>query len=535
MKGLRGYVSAFMIGVMGVWLAAPIQAAPPTIVVSIKSIDELLDDANYLGEAVGHEGLRSIAESAINSATGGSGLAGVDQEKPLGVYWNMTAAAKDDIGKTVVFLPISDVDAFKKLISMFAPDFKETDGLWTMTAGPMPIFAKMSGDYCFVCSSKEGLASLSDPAKLVNSKYDISIDVNVAAIPKDAKAQFLKMTEDQGRAGMANGPEPKSEAEKVGQQIGFDGALAALTAVTNDGDHITLGLDINSETHMTSLDLGLTSKSNSALAKTLSVYNKTTPAFAAIGSDEAPLRLVLSHPTPWTAETSKKMFDAMRKSAEASIDEDNKLDGASEKKAAKDVCKRLFNIIQATTDSGSVHSVVLLEEGDEETVRVIGGLKLAKGDEAGKLLDDIVKLAKESPDFAKVKLDAAKHAGARIHSIDPESDETTKMFGEGPGHLAIRTDSLWFALGGGNLDALKSALDQSGKKPSKAVAPISLKMKPATIVTLMEENDAGLIERAEAIAGEDGDVFNIEVVPDGTNGVKIRLEFGVDLLKLGAR
>jgi len=231
------------------------------------------------------------------------------------------------------------------------------------------------------------------------------------------------------------------------------------------------------------------------------------------------------------------VIDAMREYVNGEIDHDEKLKDDADREAAKDIAKRLFDIGQATVKSGSSHSMLVLEEGDEETVRIIGGTKIAKGDDAGKLFDDIMKLSEKNPEVASVKKDVAKHAGARIHAITPTlNEESTNLFGDSDGHMAVRADSLWFSLGGGNLDALKNALELSGKAPaksgSKPIAPISVKVKPATLVTLMEEDDEQLIERANSLAGEDGDYLNAEIAPIAS-GAKLAIEFGLDLFKLG--
>ena len=531
MKRVLRWQAACLLGLLSLWMASPVQAQQPTVVLSLKSVDELLDDADFIGKAVGQEGARETAEQFIGAFTGGQGLAGVDQEKALGLYWNVSAAGQPDM--PVVFLPISDEDAFKGLIKMLAPDLKEKDGQWSMTVTGQRLFAKLANGYCFVSNSADMLAKPADPKKIVNGKHDIALDVNIAGIPQPLKDQFLQQAETQGRAGLESGPEPKNEAEKKGQELGFEWTLAALTAVVNDGDRMTLGFDVNSESRLASVDFGLSGKSKTELAKAMTAYGKMTPAFAAVAAEDAPFRLVMSYPTTAMLEKLDELFSAMRDVADAEIDKDEKLKGDADKQAAKDVAKRLFDIGQATMKSGSLHSVVILEEGDDDTVRVVGGTKIAKGDDAGKLLDDILKLSKENKDVAKVKVDVAKHAGARIHAITGDLDEkTTDLFGEGPCHLAIRADSLWFSLGGGNLDALKKALDLSGKTAARPGAPISLRVKPAKLVTLFESDDEGLIGRAEAIAGKPGDVLNIEIVPT-PSGAKLHIEFGVDLFKLG--
>ena len=532
MKMVLRWQAAFLFGLLSLWMVSQVQAQQPTVVLSLKSVNELLDDADFIGPEVGQVlSPKEFALSSISDFTGGKGLAGIDLEKPLGLYWNVSAAGQPEM--PVVFLPISDEDAFKGLVKMLAPDLKETDGLWSMTAYGQRLFAEMANGYCFISNSADVLAKTADPKKIVNGKYDIALDVSIASIPQQLKEVFLQQTEQQGRAGLENGPEPKSDAEKKGQELGFEWTLAALTAVVNEGDRMTLGFDVNSESRLASIDFGLSGKSGTTLAKAMTAYGKTTPAFAAVATEDAPFRLVMSYPTTGMLEKLDDLFTTMREAADDEIDKDEKLKDDADKQAAKDVAKRLFDIGQATIKTGSLHSVVVLDEGDDDTVLIVAGTRVAKGDDAGKLVDDIVKLSKENEDVAKVKIDVAKHAGARIHAITGDLDEeTTDLFGEGPGHLAVRADSLWFSLGGGNLDALRKALDLSGKTVAKPGAPISLRVKPATLVTLFVSDDAGLIERAEAIAGKPGDVLNVEIVPT-PSGAKLHIEFGVDLFKLG--
>jgi hypothetical protein len=530
MKTVMRWQVACLIGMLSLWMVTSVQAQQPTVVLSLKSVDELLDDADFIGETIGQEGARETAEQFINVATRGQGLAGIDLKKSLGLYWNVDAAGQTEM--PVAFLPISDEDAFKGLVKTLAPDLKETDGQWRLTVNGQRLFAQIANGYCFVSNSADVLAKPADPKKIVNSKYDIALDVNIAGIPQHLKDAFLQQTEQQGRASLENSPDPKSDAEKKGQELGFEWSLAALKAFTNDGNLMTLGFDVNSETRLVSSDFGLTGKLNTVLAKAMTAYGKMSPAFAAVAANSAPFRLVISHPTTGVLEKLDEMFDAVRESINEEIDRDAKLKSDAEKQSVKNIAKRFCDIIQATAKSGSMHSVVILEEGDDETVRVVGGTKVAKGDDAGKLLDDIVKLSKENKDVAQVKVDVAKHAGARIHAITGDLDEkTSELFGEGPCHLAVRADSLWFSLGGGNLDALKKALDLSGKTAAKPGPPISLRVKPAMLVTLFESDDEGLIERAEALAGKPADVLNIEIVPT-PGGAKLHIEFGVDLFKL---
>lgn len=527
-----GLKTVFVFAMASAWICAAVQAEQPTVVLGIKSVESILEGIDLIGEVVGEPGLRATMETSIEQFTGGAGEDGVDRDRPLGVYWNIDESNPQGLGTLVVFIPVSSADNFEKLIRKFVPNLETADGQWKANVQGVPLFGTVSEDYFFVTTSSDGLSDLAEPESIVGDDYDIAIELNIAGIPQHLKAAFLSGVEQSAKNSSANAPPPQSDVEEQGRALGEEWTMAAIKSVANDGQKLTFGIDIDTESRMGTVDLALTGVPDSSLAKAFAVYNKLTPAFANVPTESTPLSLVMSIPTTGLKKVDS-LFKAIRESAMTEIDKDPKLTDAGDKRAAKDVANRLLTIFEATVKSGSLHSVIVMEEGDGDTIRLIGGTKVAKGDDAGKLWDDILKLSKESPDLAKVKTDVAKHAGARIHSITGDLDEKQEeMFGDNPIHLAIRPDSLWMAMGGGNLDALKNALDQSGKKAAKATPPISLRVMPATLVTFLEEDDEQLIERAKTLAGEDGDILVFEVAPADTNGVKMHFGFGLDLFTL---
>ena len=509
-------------------MATVVQAQQPTVVVSIRGIAALLDDAEFIGAEIGQTGVKESAETLIGVFTQQKGLAGIDQTKPLGVYVNVTAGGPP---APVVFLPVSDADALQDLVKVFIDDLEVTKGQWKGTAAGTKLFGKVSSGYLFLSTDAAALTKPADPTKIVSGKYDISLDVSLAAIPEPFKAQFLEQVESEGRKGLENGPEPKNEAERVGRDLGFDGTLAVMKAIVNEGDRLTLGIDLDEKTRLGGIDVSITGKSNSGMAKAMTAYGKIQPAFAGIGSEAAPVRVVISYPTTGFTEQLDAVFKALRSSADQEIAKDERLTEDKDKATAKKMASRLFDIAQATIKAGSLHSGFVLEDGGEGKIRMLGATRVAQGDDVSKLMDDAIKASKGSPELDKLKLDVAKQGGARIHAVTPElDDDTEKYLGDEPIHFAIRTDSLWFSAGGGNLVSLKKALDQ--KPATRTVgSPVSIQIKPAALVLLMEKDNEDLIERAKEIAGKPSDKASLDLAPIA-NGVKLRIEFGIDLLKL---
>lgn len=504
------------------------QAQQPTLVVSIRGIEPLLDDVDFIAAETGQEGGKAGIKELIGTFTGGKGLAGIDQSRPFGVYWNAAAS-----GMPVAFLPVSDADDLKGLLTDLTPDFKEAKGQWSMTVNGTKLFAKVSGTYCFVSNDVASLTKLPDPAKIVNTKYDIAVDASISSLPDELKTIFLSQVEVSGRQAMENAPEP-AEAEKVVRDTVFEGMLHCIKSLVNDGDRLTLGVDVDEPTRLAAIDFAVNGKPSTGMARSLTAFGKTQPVFASIGSETAPFRMVISYPTTGIRDEFDTVIQLAQEKANAEIDDSEKIQSDKDRETAKELVARLFGIIKATVKSGSMHSGIVLQPGTDDTAQMIAGMSVSQGDEASRLLDDVLKLSKDNPELGKFKIDADKHAGARIHAVTPDQDdENEKLFGTDEAHLAIRADSIWLSIGGGNLSGLKKTLDQTAR-PSVSrtpMAPISFRTKPAALVLLMEKEDEGLLERAREVVGKPGDNLNIEVVPV-TNGAKLRIEFGVDLLQL---
>lgn len=508
-----------------------VHAQQPTVVFSIRGVDPLIDDADFLASEVGQAGMKANIEQVLAGVTQGKGLAGIDRAKPLGVYWNSTAGGPPEM--PVAFIPVSDAKALKGLLTDLAPEFEDDNGTWSSTINGTKVIGKISNGYLFISPNLP--ARLPDASKIANTKYDTALEVSLASIPQPFKDMFLEQVEAAGRKHQEEGPEPANEAERVGREWGFNASLAVVKGVVNDGDKLTLGIEVDQKSRLGAVDLSLTGKSTSGMAKVFAAYGKIQPAFAGIGSDATPMRMVFSLPTPTDPEQVEAFFTQARKAFEDAIDKDAADDSQQARDFVKGIFKQLANVTQSTVKSGALHAGVLLESGTLESLRVIGGAKVANGDEVGKLLDEVIKQSKSNPDVAKLKLDVAKYAGARIHEVTVEH-KAEDHFGDGPAHLAFRNDSLWFSIGGDNLDALKKALDA---KPGRvAGSPISLQFKPAALMLLMADKDevsAGMNEkdraRAKKIVGKPGDKLNVDVAPINS-GIKLRVEMGIDLLQL---
>ena len=50
------WTATCLLGLLAMWMVSSARAEQPTVVLGIRSVDEILDDADFVGEAVGQNG-----------------------------------------------------------------------------------------------------------------------------------------------------------------------------------------------------------------------------------------------------------------------------------------------------------------------------------------------------------------------------------------------------------------------------------------------------------------------------------------------
>jgi hypothetical protein len=502
-------------------------AQEPVVVLSVKSVDALVADLKYVLSTAGQEG--DMIDGLVDQLTQGKGFAGIDRSKPIGAYVTLDAAQTPSF---VIFVPVNDNNAFRDLLATFFPRQNEAaGGMFSIQAEDQQFFGKFANGHCFLTLLPRALDKLPDPAKIASDKYSLGIEANLAKIPDEVKDGLLEQVEALVATAQEGQEQPANEVEARVRDRAQKMMLEIVRMIFKDADRMSLGLDVDQKSKLVALDLNLTPKTGSPLAASLANYQKTKSSFASIAGSDAAGSLNFAMPI---SDSMREFFrDSVRSSmdqARADIDESEKLQTVEQKKIVMDLLDRVGKVIEATADTGKVDGTIVINMASDGKAQIVAAGSVAQGDELAKIIDDAVKQNAGQPGFEKFKLDVAKHGGARIHSFEPElKGENKENISSGPGHLAIRSDAVYIALGGDSLAALKAAIDQTGKG-SPTRPPVSIRAQPSKLVALFGKGEDPNIKLArEAFTGE-GDHMSLELLPV-ERGARLRLELGEGFLR----
>lgn len=520
-------------------LVAPVgqlfaQNAKPVIVVSISSVEDTLSDIVYVTKAAGAEDAGRTAMVLGSVYTNG-----IDKKRPIGMYVSPKAGAKDFV--PVVFVPVSDL---KTILETFKGQLgapKDAgDGVQEVSGGGQPVYIKEKTGWAFVSNAKENLADLpADPAALLGNlpkEYTLAVKVNVSNIPEDLKKMGVDTIKEAFERQLQNNPRGGADAELVEKMQ--RNQMEALFKAVDELDEIMLGFAIDGPGKRTYLDVNVTAREGTSLAKQYALLADAKSSFAGFLIPNAAATLNFTQTMlKEDIDQAVGMLKGVRANAMKEIDNDPNLD-AAKRGAAKEVLGSLLDALVKTVEGGKVDGGAVLML-DAKTVDFAAGGLVADGKSIEDSFKRLIELAKNEPDFPTVKLNSGSHNGITFHSITtpiPESEKDARDILGDKVNIILGTGpkAVYIAFGKNAESLLKQVIDKSAQDGSKAVPPMQLNvallpiLKFAASVDTNNANNEIINEMIKVLGPTGKDKINLISQPiKNGNNVRIQVEEGI--------
>jgi len=511
--------------------AADAKAAGPTFMLRVQSINDMLDNGEYIAGLVGQE---DAAKQLLGFARALGGdkkvLEGVDMSKPFAVY----AYLADEITKSeaVAMLPIGDKDAFMGLLKgrLGLEVTDEKGGLYSVESpnNSGTIFFRFENGYVYgtyLNKDNVAVAKLPKPADVIGKDYGVlSLSFRVDRLPDEMK-KFAMGAVETALAEAKNQPVPnETPAIKAIKEKSIDSLAAAVKSVLYDGEEVTLKIDVNPKKDELALEMAMTAKKGSTLAKEMQdIKARKSVAFGALSTKDTAFLMGGNMALPASIKTLLG----------PAIDDLVKL-GLKEVPAdaigvVEPVLKGILPTLKAGDLDGGFALIGPTTDG-KYTGLSVG--KVANGKDFEKSIKEAVgKLPAEYKDL--FKLDAETVDGVTYHMIkvqDKLDEKTRKTFGDSDVWLAFRDDAAMAAFGPQAKDVLKAALKSSPKADSVMKMELSVaRLIPAAEVA----NEKTAKQAAKKVFGNDltGDTFTLSF--DAGDSIRMRAALKGKVIKFG--
>jgi hypothetical protein len=509
-------------------VAEETKSTKPGVVIKLRSIADLMQDANFLAKANGKAEEAKQLDGLVKEWVEPSGI---DIKRPIGLYGNIGPAGIDST--VVVLVPISNEKAvLEKLEGFNIKADKGTDGIYSLQADMLPpqfqIFLKFADKYAYITAQdKTALDAnkLLKPADIIpeGKGSTFSALVDIAQIPEGLKKAFLAQVE-LGLAKEKDKKDPKGKENDVIRAQVLDQVGNGFASLVNDGGPVSLDLNIDRKTEDLSLQISVAGKPNSTLAKAIADLAKVNSLFAGLHQANSAV----------SATVYSLLPESMRQSVGTKII-DHLKEGLSKEKneQIKKHAEDLLEAMSPSIKSGELDvGVDLRGPSEAKQYTLVGGIKIKDGAKVEKAARALIGDIPEDK-RAAIKLDVAKVGETAIHQIDAGKEldaDARKIFGEGPIFFAVRADAVLFALGDKAQDALK---EEIGLAP-KTGKPVAIEVSLPRIAPLIANSKANpeFVKHLEKAAAEDKEGLKITATVDGGEALKIRVNVKAKALSL---
>jgi len=505
------------------------EIAEPALIVSVASLNKLMQDINYISAIVGQPqagGMFSMMATGFAQ--------GLDPNRPIGVIVPVVDGAFEPIG----MIPTSDIFAMlKRLEGQVGPIEKLDDGTMVVSPnGGSLVYIRQSGDWALVARQQELLDEVpEDPASLLEDlgdNYTLSAVLNVQEIPeamRDGLIAQLRQGFEQAMAKQNQG----EDAAAMGEN-----SIEQLEQLIRESEELMIGWNINPEEKMVTVDSEFIAADGTEMAEMYGGQKIIPSMFASVINDEnAMFYHSAASINAKSIERTRETIDGLKAMVKKGIDDSNDLD-ANAKEQVSELANAFIDLLMKTIEEGKfdIGSMAVV---DDEQFNFSSGLTVSDGNEAAKLVKDLADKLKTVPEAPSFSFDEETYKGVTLHSVTfeiPSSEEEAReVFGE-QAIIKIGTapKAVYLAMGTDSEESIKKIIDgpaETTVPDDRPLGQMQVQLLPFLLFAqTVKANDvvAAMIDTLS----QDGetDYLLIEAKPV-ENGQSSYLEIGEGILK----
>jgi hypothetical protein len=511
--------------------SARAQEIKPVAVVAIASVEEILADIGYITTTAGVEDAGKTARLFGSALT-----AGMDKKRPAGMY----VIPKDGDFHAIAFIPVSDLKQLLEIHKEYVGEPRDAgDGILEIGMDKSAFVKEQSG-WAFVAESADHLTGLpKDPSALLGDlakKYNVAGKVLVQNVPQELRQTAI----DEIKIGLERAlqNQPGNVDREALEKTSRD-AVKQIEQIFNEAEDLTIGFAIDAAGKKTYLDVNVTAKEGTELAKQMALNAEAKSDFGGVLLPEAAVTFNMSAKLS-EADIAQvtTAFSTVRTQVGTQIDDDPNLT-ADQRAVAKDVLSKLLDVFEQTAKTGKIDTGAALVLEPKSLNFVLGGY-VADGAAFEKTLKQVLDLAKNEPNVPKVQFNAGKLGNVALHKtsipVPATEAEARDILGEKLDViLGIGPQSVYVAAGKSGESLLKKVIDQSAASASKSVPPVQFNVALLPILKFSASMDANnpILPALVASLEKSGNDRLIITSQGNARGSQMRIEIQEGIIRMG--
>ncbi len=384
-----------------------------------------------------------------------------------------------------------------------------------------------------------------DPEKLtsrLSSQYDLALSFMLKTIPIGLKTTFLAYFNTQSKASLQQRDDEPESVYRLRRANG-EFWIELVDRIINQGQELTLGGRIDSETKLAYVDLEVAGTGDSKLAKFFQGMVGKRTYFGNLLTNPSTFTMSVSY---LFEEKQRKLIVTYFEAALRDLGKDSHRDDVTE---FVKIVDPIFRTLMTTAEVGHLDAIAQLTGETQGEFGLVSGVKLATSrglpSQIAQMLQHLQDNANGNDLLLKMELDFDSIDSLPVHRlpINPPDRGGQRMFGETAYlYLYVSPHSVWCAFGGDPaLESLKNAVQAVAMpqdiQQTRNRVPFQFVTFAKNWLSVADDenpNAVAFTEQAEAAFESDNDAMKLEIRPT-ENGVRLRFEFESGYLALTGR
>ncbi len=443
-------------------------ATEPVLVVSICSLNKLMQDVSYLSSVVGQPQAGGMFQMIAGGFT-----QGLDMSRPFGVIVPIVDGAPEPIG----MVPTPDVEMMLKRLEQQTgrPADKLDDGTLVVSAGTSLVYIRQSGEWAIVARQKEFLdLAPEDPAETLaelGDNYTLAVRLLVDEIPEDTREALI----GQIRQGFEQAMQQQGDGDGATQAASED-SIAQIEQLIRESAELMFGFNVDSKEKYVSFDSEFYAAEGTELAEMYAGQQPIASLFSSVvDSNNAMYYHAAASLDEKVIERTRQSMDSVNAMIDKAINDSEDLE-PSQKEDLNEAADALLTLFMDTMAEGKF-DVGAKAVADDGMINFCLGMFVADGTKAAALAKDIADKVKSVEDAPTFSFDEATYKGVTMHSVHisiPEEEaEMRETFGE---ELVVKIGTapkaVYVATGTESEATLKSFIDAQTTDDDPADRPL---------------------------------------------------------------
>jgi len=523
---------AFVITNQPILKAQPAENAGegPVIVVTLGSVNKLMQDVNYVSGMVGQP-----QAGGIFSMMAGTFTQGIDTTQPIAVIVPLV----EGMPQPLALIPTADVKTvLKRLEAQTGPVDELKDGTLVIAVGVNTIYIRQQGDWAIIAPDRDVLnLAPSDPASLFGEdadQNDLAIKLKMQQIPMPIRSMItsqMRLGFEQAMAQQNGGADAEASQEMA------EASLEQIEQLITDTDELELGFNVDQTAKAISFRLRFTAVEDSALGKTLSSQKAIPSAFSSvIRPDAAMFYHSASSVSPELAMQTKASMESVKTSFATVIETQGDLPPNLQSEITK-YFNQILDLATASMEEGKSDLGAMLIAGENTLQFAMGGF-VSDGNEVASIAKEIAAKLDSVPDAPSFSFDRGVHKDVTLHLVEIEvpayESEARAILGSNfKIHIGTGEQSVYLAMGKGSKKLLTEMIDAAGSDSSanRPVGQMQFKLLPMMEFTQALTADDSIKAMIDSLS-RSTDSGKMTIVTDNVpNGQEFKISIGEGLMQ----